>query len=286
MKTWAYLYEKEVLHGLSVCESVEIRNDESMPDENTLEVQTFLESVRLGTPLAELIIKDNAFYPKNNPDAFIKGWVECRADVDKTWRQVDGVFMSAAAFEKFKEQGPSAIPRNPRVQEFCVFNFTGMDNFFRCKIKVDIDNYTPADVRRLIVAYYDGKIDIGITSNAGAPDGVKRYYRSIGRMVYTNFSGLELINRKLKERGAEGDHYKNLLWAAVSTAHTVAKVAENQKIPLLDDGKLFSEYGLDPGFPIVASWSLDPAPQWNFDLGSIRDDFLWDFLTKIVDEAV
>ncbi|QXH77253.1 hypothetical protein [Pseudomonas salmasensis] len=285
MKTWAYLYEKEVLHGLSVCESVEIRNDESMPDENTLEVQTFLESVRLGTPLAELIIKDNVFYPKNNPDAFIKGWVECRADVDKTWRQVDGVFMSAAAFEKFKEQGPSAIPRNPRVQEFCVFNFTGMDNFFRCKIKVDIDNYTPADVRRLIVAYYDGKIDIGITSNAGAPDGVKRYYRSIERMVYTNILSLADID---KDIGGVGRYkYARSLYPVVSLVDYIAKkIPETNKVPLQDDSKLFSEYGLDPGFPIIADWSLDPAPQWNLDLSSIRDDFLWDFLTKIVDEAV
>ncbi|QXH77254.1 hypothetical protein [Pseudomonas salmasensis] len=284
MKRWAYLYEKkEVFHGLSVCESVEIRNNESMPNENTLAVQMFLEAARLEAPPLEL--EDNSFQPKNNPYDYIKRWVECRADVDKTWRQVDGVFMSAAAFEKFKEQGPSAIPRNPRVQEFCVFNFTGMDNFFVCKIKVDIDNYTPANVRRLIVACYDGKIDIGITSNAGDPDGVKRYYRSIGRMVYTNILSLADIKEGIKNGGRH--KYAKLLHPAVSLADYIAKrMPETNKVPLQDDSKLFSEYALDPAFPIIADWSLDPAPRWNVDWGDIGSEFLEDFLTEIVDALV
>lgn len=286
MKKWAYLYEKkEVLHGLSVCESVEIRNDESMPNENTLAVQMFLETARLEAPPLEL--EDNSFQPKNNPYGYMKRWVECRADVDKTWRQVDGVFMSAAAFEKFKVQGPSAIPRNPRVQEFCVFNFMGMDNFFLCKIKVDIDNYTPADVRRLIVAYYGGKFDIGITSGAGDPDGVKRYYRSISRMAYTDIMSLADIGKDINKGWLERHKYAELLYPAVSLADYIAKrMPETNKILLQDDGKLFSEYGLDPGFPIVANWSLDPAPRWNVDWCDIGSEFVEEFVIEIVNELV
>ncbi|QXH77255.1 hypothetical protein [Pseudomonas salmasensis] len=106
MKTWAYLYEVAAVHGLVVCEIVEVKNAERMPDENSLEVSLFLDAVQRGLSLPK---------PGEDPYAFIKRWVECPANVDKTWRCVDGVFMSAADFEKFKVQGPSAVRRNPIV---------------------------------------------------------------------------------------------------------------------------------------------------------------------------
>lgn len=298
MKTWAYLYEVELLHGLSVCKIVEVGNSESMPDENSMKVLRFQEAVQVRQSYAEYIeddpslreeehLDDDAFNRIRHPYDYLKGWVECRADVNETWRRVDGVFMSAAAYEKFKVLGPSVIPRSPRVEEFNVFNFTDMDNFFRCKVKVDIDNYTPADVRRLIVAYYDGKIDMGITSNGGDPDGVKRYYRSIDRMVYTNILSLADIGKDIGDGPAGWRKYVKLLYPAVSLADYIAKrMPDANKFPLQDDSKLFFEYGLDPGYPIVSHWVIDPAPKWNVDWGDIRDDFLWDFITEVVDAAI
>ncbi|WP_047710267.1 hypothetical protein [Pseudomonas lactis] len=289
MKSWAYVFKVGRVHELDVFVIKGIKGagskpsgyPESMRGEQLLITREFSSE---HDELMEVIrgAEDGTYISGSfKPN----GWKECRPDVEDTWHWVDGVFMSAAAYRRFESLGPSAIPRNPRVQEFCVFNFMGMDNFFLCKIKVDIDNYTPADVRRLIVAYYDGKIDIGITSNAGDPDGVKRYYRSIDRMVYTNILSLADINEGIKIGGRH--KYAQLLHPAVSLADYIAKrMPETNKVPLQDDSKLFSEYALDPAFPIIAHWSLDPAPRWNVDLADIGSEFLEELVIEIINELV
>jgi hypothetical protein len=205
-------------------------------------------------------------------------WRECRQEVVAGWFYADDVYMSPAAFERFKQQGVSALPRYPRVQQFRVFNFFDSNNYLACNIQVDIDNHAPDDVARILLSHYKGKIDLGIYSDAGGPGGEKRYYRSIRRMVYTSFSGLTLIDEKLKQKDMVGAHYRNLLYAAVSTGHTVAKVPANQIVPLEGGGKLISDYNISPDGPIVATWSIDPAPRWNIDWGDIAIDTLTDLV--------
>jgi len=160
-----------------------------------------------------------------------------------------------------------------------------MDNYRMCTVNVDIDNYTPDDLARLVISYFKGKIDLGVRSEAGDSDGARRYYQAIRKMVYSNFSSLGLIDRKLIDMGGEGRHYRNLLYAVVATG-TVAKVDENQKIELSGANKFISEYGLDSNYPIVCSWVLDSAPKWNLDFGDIGRDFLFDFVTDVVAAAV
>ncbi|WP_223525317.1 hypothetical protein [Pseudomonas sp. A-B-26] len=205
-------------------------------------------------------------------------WRECRQEVVAGWFYADDVYMSPAAFERFKQQGQATLPRNPRVQTFRVFSFFDSDNYLACDIAVDIDNYTADDMAKLLLSHYKGKVDLGIYSDAGAPDGKKRYYRSIRRMVYTNFSTTNYIIEKLKGGGGVGADFRNRLYVAVSTGYTVAKVPSNQIVPLEGDARLISDYNISPDSPIVATWSIDPAPRWNIDWGDIAIDTLTDLV--------
>lgn len=71
---------------------------------------------------------------------------------------------------------------------FRVFSFFGMDNYRVCDVELDIDNNTVDDLKRSVVAYYCGLVDLGIRADAGDPDGAPLYFQSIGRLVYTTFS--------------------------------------------------------------------------------------------------
>lgn len=264
MKTWCYLISDDKIHGLDVADVFGLAKSNTKPN----------------------------YVPYDARFAFIRpsispiGWQECRNDLQPNWCFIDGVYVSPTARNRFETNGPSALPRNPRTWQFRVYNFLGMDNFRVCRINIDIDNHTPDDVAKLLLSHFKAKIDLGITSGGGDPDGQRRYFSSITRLAYTNFAGLALLDKTLAVPGGSRDHYRNLLFAAVTTAHTVAKLDANQKMHLTDSAKLISEYNLDTNHPIVALWALDKAERWNLDWGDIGLDFIADFVTEAIDAAI
>lgn len=281
MKTWANLFAAEAAHGLWINQVIRVMVSESKPEPDWRADRKMQIAAENKFDPFETRDLDKKYYVEGRFD----GWCECRADITTSWYYIDGLFVSGAVLQRFRAQGPSALPRQPRIQPFRVFNFLGMDNYRMCTVNVDIDNYTPDDLARLVISYFKGKIDLGVRSEAGDSDGARRYYQAIRKMVYSNFSSLGLIDRKLIDMGGEGRHYRNLLYAVVATG-TVAKVDENQKIELSGANKFISEYGLDSNYPIVCNWVLDSAPKWNLDFGDIGRDFLFDFVTDVVAAAV
>jgi len=273
MRSWAFLgFSEQYFNDVPVFQIYEVVNSESVPEKAPF---AYTEMLRLKRQaMGEYMIED--------PAGCEAHWEECPGHVLKSWYCVDGCFLSWAGIERCRRIGKLDVPAQPRFQMFRVFSFFGMDNYRVCDVKLDIDNNTIDDLKRSVVSNYGGRVDLGIRASGGDPDESPRYFQSIDRLVYTTFSSSSYITSLLQKKTGDWRHFINLLWAAVSTAHTVAKVPDSQKFPLLEDGKLISEYNLDPVFPIVASWQVDPGPQWGPDWKYEAFDVFMDIVSDAV----
>lgn len=260
MKKWAFVVMAEAeegfvyVNGVGVYEICGFLDSENKPNGDSDQYRKVMQ-VRTESAGA---------YAPEYPPGYEPHWVEFPEYIG-CWRYfVNGYFVSEAALSRYKRIGRFDIPSHPRIQTFRVFSFFGMDNYRIGDVKLDIDNDTTDDLKGMVVSHYTGRFNLGITAGAGDEDGPVRCYRSIADLAYTTILSSSNISTSLVNKTGDWNHFKNLLWAAVTTSHTVAKVPQNQKVPLTGN-KLMLEYNLDPSFPIVAMWALESGPQWSPD---------------------
>lgn len=259
MKSWAYLLFFEIVQGEPLFRVQEVKSSESKPAGSDTSSRQFGSR---------------------------EGWFECPHDIGRGWLCYGfGNYFSPLFLDRARREGPSALPQGNKYVKFRVYNFFGMDNYSSCDLNIDVQRYGIDDVSRILLSYYKGGVDLGIRAEAGDPDGKKLLFKGISQLVYSNFSSVTYIDEVLRRGNMDSRHFKNLLWAVVSS-HTVAKVPEKNKVPLADASKPIIEYNLDPMYPIVARWQLESGPRWGMDWCDIGLDFIFDFVTEVVDAAV
>jgi len=259
MKTWAYSDFFESVRGEPVCTVSKVMQSDEKPPEN----RTFFGEY-----------------------SFREGWAECPHDVGVGWIFLGGSsYFNPLFFDRIKRDGFSVLPLSKNNVKFKVYNFFGMDNYRTCYVNVDVNSHGVDDVARMLLSYYKGGFDLGVGFQGGDPDAPHRLFKSITKLTYTNFSAVEYIDQTIQKGDMDSRHFKNLLWAAVAE-NTVAKIPAAQKMALSREGKTLSEYNLDPTFPIVAKWALEPGQGWSIDWADIGLDFVFDFVTEVVDAAV
>ncbi|MFL1500572.1 hypothetical protein ACI77N_05075 [Pseudomonas sp. S191] len=259
MKNWAYSVFSESVRGEPVLTVLKVMQSDAKPPDTRISYDEY---------------------------SFREGWAECPHDVGAGWILMgEDSYFNPLFLGRIKRDGFSVLPQSKNNVKFKVYNFFGMDNYRTCYVNVDVNSHGVDDVARMLLSYYKGGFNLGVGFQGGDPDSPNRLFRSITRLTYTNFSAVEYIDRTIRKGDMDSRHFKNLLWAAVAE-NTVAKIPAAQKMALTSAGKTLSEYNLDPTFPIVAKWALEPGQGWGVDWADIGLDFVFDFVTELVDAAV
>ncbi|WP_236188358.1 hypothetical protein [Pseudomonas paraglycinae] len=219
----------------------------------------------------------------NLPDL---GWIETRPDISIFWVSINGHIISYAAFENLMTGRSYGFDGSTAFETFDIYSVLHPNLAIHCQAKLDMNNYTIDEIAKLVLAYYKGSIDIGITSDAGDPTGTPRLFRAIDKIFYSNFTTSNHISKDLYSKTIQSFYMTNCLVAVTTDSpaivHPSARIPAAKKFPLADDTKLLREYGMDPAYPIVLTWTLDPAPRWSFDWTDWGIETVFDLIAEVI----